>query len=526
MTGTEVHHTTDVHWHRLNPLTVWAKVIVIVAVELPTAVVILVLAALGDFLLWGALAALASVLLAGTLVTGTVLGYRYTHYGVSDERMEVRSGVLARSHRSLSRERIRTVDLATPLWTRPFGLCRVTVGTGQKTSPGDEITLSYVTTAEGDRLRRELLHQATVTSGGGTAEETDTTGTGTTALATMAPVWFGYGAAAPGPAAVSYSVILATAASLGEFVIRWMLDTYWGANVAGTGVVVTSALGVALGALLLGAVGALALHVEAWWNYRLTREPDGTLRVQRGLLNLSSVSIEERRLRGVEIRGHLPLRWFGAACVMAVASGLGSEGGGQDGKGSLVPRRSLSPEVPRARAERIAEKVLPGADIGPLTSHPRAALRRRLFRAAAAALGLTAVAFALALVTGADPVARSPVPAVPLWVAAVVLVVSAPVAGLYAWGCYRGLGHGLAGGHLAMRRGMAARSTAVLKREAVIGWTVRRSFFQRRAGLATIGATIAADEGVFHAADVDSGEGLAFADEAVPGLLAPFLERD
>jgi len=50
--------------------------------------------------------------------------------------------------------------------------------------------------------------------------------------------------------------------------------------------------------------------------------------------------------------------------------------------------------------------------------------------------------------------------------------------------------------------------------------------FQRRAGLATVLATTAAGAGAYAIRDVGTGTGLDAADDAVPGLLAPFLERD
>ncbi len=527
MTDTPIADSTVGQWHRISPLTVWASAILTGALlGLPALVTAVILAATSVPLVWAGLTLLAGALLIGALVGGDVLRYRRTTYRLTDERMEVRSGVVSRAHLSQPRDRIRSVDLSTPVWTRPLGLCQVTVGTGQSTEAGgDELKLAYVTTTEGERLRRELLHQATTTTTPEASEEAPHTAT---TLATMSPAWFGYGVASPAPAAVAFSVIAATAGSLGEFAIRWILETYWGADVApSAGAVTASLLSLVGGALVLGAVGALALHTEAWWNYRLTREPDGTLRVQRGLLNLSSVSIEERRLRGVEVNAFLPLRWFGAASVSAVASGLGSEGGGKNGQNSsLVPKRSLSPDVPRARAERIASAALPGATFGPLRAHPRAALRRRLVRAGAVVAGITAVALALTLVSSAESIAATGMPEVGLWAPAAVLLVTALVATWYARGCYHGLGHRLTSGHLVLRRGMTARSTAALNRDAVIGWTVRRSFFQRRAGLSTIGATIAADKGVFHAVDIDNSEGLALAEEAVPGLLTPFLERD
>ena len=63
-----------------------------------------------------------------------------------------------------------------------------------------------------------------------------------------------------------------------------------------------------------------------------------------------------------------------------------------------------------------------------------------------------------------------------------------------------------------------------LQRAGVIGWTVRQSYFQRRAGLITLTAITAAGEGAYHVHDADLGEALTFAEQAVPGLLTPFLE--
>jgi putative membrane protein len=64
-----------------------------------------------------------------------------------------------------------------------------------------------------------------------------------------------------------------------------------------------------------------------------------------------------------------------------------------------------------------------------------------------------------------------------------------------------------------------------LQRHGIIGWTVRQSVFQRRAGLATVRATTAAGAGAYAIRDVGTGTGLDTADVALPGLLAPFLER-
>lgn len=112
-----------------------------------------------------------------------------------------------------------------------------------------------------------------------------------------------------------------------------------------------------------------------------------------------------------------------------------------------------------------------------------------------------------------------------LWTASACAVVAVPVGVLLALDAYRSLGHTLSGGYLVTRSGSVRRSTAALRRTGVIGWTVKQSFFQRRAGLLSVTATTAAGAGAYTAHDTDASEGLAFASDAVPGLLEPFLER-
>ncbi|MDS1269697.1 PH domain-containing protein [Lipingzhangella sp. LS1_29] len=530
--------TTETHpapaWHRLSPLTVWAGVVVLVTLfGIPGLVLAVIVGIAAPSWLWGLLVVLATTLLVGSGIGFDILRYRRTQYQVTPERMELRSGVLSRAHRSLPRERIRSVDVASPIWARPFGLCRVTVGTGQSvTSGSDQLTLTCVTVADGDWLRRVLLHQddepaveeaAQRQPAGEEPAGSDLPQRGE--LARMRTPWFGYGAAAPGPAALSYSVLGGLAASTAQFPITWILDQLDIETNRASVPVGLTALALALGVLALGALVALALQVESWWGYRLTREPDRTLRVRRGLLNLSSVSVEERRLRGVRLKHYLPLRWFGAASVGAVASGLDQESGQGGQGGGLVPKSALSPEMPRAEANRVAAAALPGVDFSrQLTAHPRAALKRRLVRAGAVVLA--AVVLLAAAITIAVVATPQQLPAAIWWGAAVLVLLVAVAAVTYAVSSYRGLGYGLGTRQVYLRRGVVARATVALNRDAVIGWTVRRSPFQRRLGLATLGATTAAEAGVFHAVDVDLHGGLALADEAVPELLAPFLERD
>ena len=63
----------------------------------------------------------------------------------------------------------------------------------------------------------------------------------------------------------------------------------------------------------------------------------------------------------------------------------------------------------------------------------------------------------------------------------------------------------------------------VLQRTGVIGWNVRQSWFQRRAGLVTLVATTAAGHQAYAAIDIPEPLAIAFADTAVPDLMTPFL---
>jgi putative membrane protein len=493
-------------WRRISPLTVWADLIVLTAVIAVPAVLLTGVLAFVGALPWGLLPLPAAVVLIGLVMATEVLRYRATRYRVTAERLEMESGVLARSARSVPLERVRTVDVTAPIWARVLGLCSVTAATGSGGgAAGDLVQLSYVTADEGERLRVRLLDRADARSGGPAAE-------GGGELAALDPAWFRY-------APLSHLVpVLGVGAIGGAYSLLTWFGDQWAAGVAVA--VYEYALprlalvlpGAALVVLVSGAVAATALQVEAWWNYRLSREDDGTLRVRRGLLTAKSLSVQETRLRGAELRAYLPLRWFGSARVAAVATGMVGED-----SGSTAAKSVLSPDLPAGVAHRLAADVLAApADLftGHLAAHPRAALRRRVLRGVWAAAALTAGAVALAWA----------VPAVPGWSAAVVAAVALPGLVGYAVGAYRGLGHALLPGHLVLRRGMAARRTVALQREGIIGWRVRRSPFQRRVGLATVGATTAAGAGLYAAVDVDLASGVALAADAVPGLLDPFVE--
>ncbi|MGZ4539916.1 MAG: PH domain-containing protein, partial [Blastococcus sp.] len=62
----------------------------------------------------------------------------------------------------------------------------------------------------------------------------------------------------------------------------------------------------------------------------------------------------------------------------------------------------------------------------------------------------------------------------------------------------------------AVRSGFLVEQHAILQRRAVVGWQVRQTFFQRRAGLATAVACVGAGSGGYAAVDLGAGDVAAF----------------
>lgn len=494
-------------WDRLHPDTLKVTALTMVGVAaaagVPTGIGIASGTSLGVALAW---VLPGAALLIGAVTVYDLLRLRVTRYRVTDTRVEYESGIVFKTRRSLLRERIRSVDVTAHPLQRMFGLVRVKVGTGE-TGSGEgssserTIDLDPVARAAGDRLRQELLRRGAA-PGDGDGEPDEER------LATWEPGWVRYAPLSfltPALAAALVGVIFQVADWFGRGglpveVTGDLIDRYGAWPVFGLGVAVF---------VLIGAIGSLFLQGEAWWNHRLDREPGGTLRVQRGLLVSRSLSLEEVRIRGVEVVEPLGIRSAGAARLDVVAIGLKTQEAGSD-------LSTLVPAAPKAVTLAAAQAVIGPIGGVALTPHPRAARARRLRLAAAATLGLAVVLAVVQLLW--DP---------PAFWAGVMVVVAVLLAGWAFWGAldaYASLGHALDGEYLVARRGSVRRGTVHLRRSGIIGWRISQSIFQRRLGLVTVDATTAAGRGHYATIDADEHEGLDFAADAVPGLLEPFLE--
>ena len=293
---------------------------------------------------------------AAMIVVFGVLRWRFTQYRITPDRVELHSGWLRRQRRSVPRDRIRTVDLTARLEHRIFGLSVVKIGSATGgTGEHAGLALDAVSKAEADRLRRELLDRSPVVG-----STTPAAAPPSVELARLDWAWLRF-------APLSFSSLAGIGIVAGAL---FNLLNEAGANpgrlagdaverLARTGLAAAIGL-IAVTVLAAAVIGSLLLFAERWYGYRLTREPDGTLRVRRGLLTRRSLSVSERRLRGVEVAEPLLMRAGHGAQTKALAAGLT-----KDSQGGV-----LQPPVPRAEAHRVASAADPSPAGG---DHLRAA---------------------------------------------------------------------------------------------------------------------------------------------------------
>lgn len=491
-------------WRRLAPRTLLAGAVVLCGVAAGPALPAFLSLFSGSPHAWSAWVLTGAVLLVGGGSLADWVRLRRTRYRVEADRVDLHTGLLVVKRRSLARDRIRSVDLTADPLQRLLGLVKVRIGTGEHHDHESTLKLDLVTRAEGEHLRRTLLARPADTPA-------DPAHDGV--LATLDPRWIRYAPVSfvtPLLGGGAAWAVLQVSDWFGaqEQVIHWTVDRFQGVSPAWT---IAGLLLLAVLATAVGTLGALGLWIEMWANYRLEREPGGTLRVRRGLFTARSVTLEEKRLRGVALVEPLGVRLLRGARVDAVATGLAQH---DDDKHADL--KNLLPPAPRAVADRIGAQILRETEPptgAPLAAHPKAARNRRL---------------RWALWTGLGPAALLAAPGawltpVLLYVAAAVALVLTPLALLLAEEASRNLGHGVSGAYLVTRSGALRRTTVALQRSGVIGWTVKQSWFQRRAGVLTLSATTAAGEGAYTVYDAGESQGLRFAAEAVPDLLGPFL---
>ncbi len=459
---------------------------------------------LGEVPASGALYAIVAALLFSLL--RDIARIASTRVRVGVELVELRTGVFTTTHRSVPRDRVRTVDVRAGVLQRIAALAVVRIGTGEQSRGEDsgDLELDAVDEHVARRLQQQLLPGTDVDPSGDDATEQ---------LARLRWRWMPWSIVSWWTLALP-AILIGSLAQLARVLgVDQPLDEQAARDLASDANQFGTLLLVVVGAaafLAVGVVARCASFVETWWSFELRRDrAAGLLRARRGLFTKRTTSLQLARIRGMQLREPLLLRPWRVGSASVITTGLADRGESAERGGGT----SLGPSAPREQVESVGARVLdtPRAPTaGTLQPHPPAARRRRLVRAAGAAVGAGA---ATGIGTGRIEFG--------VLGAALVVAIAVPLALDLA----RSLGHAKLDGWLVVRSGSLLRRTSVLEVDGIVGWAGRRSYFQRRAGLLTLVAATAAGDGAYAATDAGESQAVAIALAATPDLVLPFIER-
>ncbi|HSJ73744.1 MAG TPA: PH domain-containing protein [Miltoncostaeaceae bacterium] len=434
-----------------------------------------------------------AVLVAAALTAPfAVLAWRRFTYRVADGRLEVRSGIFTRALRTIPLDRVRGVDVSAPLLHRLAGLVQVRVDDAAGGASASGLRLAAVSRGDAEALREAVLSRRPVAPEAAAAEAEGRV-LARVPLGTLAVA----GATSGRYLLVPMAALAAALNAIRDANVGWV-DDLAGRGVdlvpthpAGVAVLIVAAIALATGAAALG-----SLIVDG--GFRLTGRP-GRLVAERGLVAHRSVTIDRSRVRALEVRDSPPWRALDLAALRAVVGGVPS------GEGDARGRTTLLPAGPADEVWRLAREIDPGSHWG-LDPHPRAALSRRLVRAA----GAPAVAAVVAAVLAP-------------WQLAVALAAVAVLMVPVGLDRYRSLGNRLERGRLGLREGSLSRRHSLVVPEGVVAYRVSQSPFQRRAGLCTLTAFLGQGAGSRRALDVAPARAAGLLERLEPELVQPLL---
>jgi putative membrane protein len=457
-----------------------------------------------------------------------LLAWQRFTFSFDGEVVRVDEGVLSRNHRALDVARIQQVELDRGAVQRLFGLATLRIETAGSSSEV-EVELRVLPEPDAQALReavrasraRALAASRQRTGGAGTAVRAPaSTGAadGVPAGAGRAdvtddlvvldePVRREVGriplahvvlAAITGAQLLVFPALLAAAFQfIGEIATNAVNQAIERLVEVGLmapqelldGPGLSTAVLVAVATIVLSLATAVATGVLREANFVVTRVGDD-LHLSRGLLSTRDSVVPLRRVQLVEIQRNWARRLLGVASIR-----IHSAGGSSD-----AARRVALPLVRDTEVDRWLRELLPGvAGVPTLRAHPPMARRRAVLRSIRPALVVVGLVW-LSWVTLPDGVLA----ALPdllrdarWWVLALPVVAAA--LGVIE---HRHLAHGVSDLVVAARRGALSLTISLAPLVKVQAVTTRRSFFQRRLGLATVTARVAGPGGDVEVLDV------------------------
>jgi putative membrane protein len=299
-------------------------------------------------------------------VLGFYLSWRMHTYRINDEAVEVRSGILFRTHRKARLDRIQGIAITRPFIARLFGAARLELSVAGQDA---KVQLAYLRGSDVDRLRHDILLLASARRADEMVPEPGASGQPGTPLTASVLDAGGAGnvigrrvsellapeldpQAAPPESVVRISPLRLAGSLLASGATVWLL-------VGSIVLLVIESRGSEQGFIFLlvpafiGGVGYYARKVTRSLRFSIASTPDG-IRVGYGLLTTSNDTLPPGRIHAVEVQQPLLWRPFGWWTVRINRAGHASSGSGGE------PATTMLPVGTRADVEKVLLLLLPG----------------------------------------------------------------------------------------------------------------------------------------------------------------------
>ncbi|RWZ59522.1 hypothetical protein ELQ92_11835 [Labedella populi] len=306
------------------------------------------------------------------------LSWRMHTFRVTDEAVEVRSGVLFRTHRKAKLDRVQGVGLSKPFLPRLFGAARLDVNVAGQSA---DVKLEYLSTKPAEKLRRDVL---TLASGARLAE-------GEAPLPGAAPA----GVVSPTDGIITRHVVerandffspeLPEDQAPPESIVRIPVGRLVASTIVNEGTLVVLAV-VVVGAVMLvnGSTWVIFTLIPAvlgigsyYWTtitkslrYSIAGTPSG-VRIGFGLLSTSNDTLPPGRVHAVQLSQPLLWRPFGWWQVKINKAGLSAEAAmGGKANTTVLPVGTLRD------ATAVVQLMLEGADVDSTFDQVESAIMR------------------------------------------------------------------------------------------------------------------------------------------------------
>ena len=327
---------TDGEWHRLHPLTpllrggiAFIAILGFVLYNLRDIGIEILVGGEGgqpDPLIWLYesgyfwLAVLGVLVALVVVIVGYYLSWRMNTFRITDEVVEVRSGILFRRNRKGRLDRIQGINIARPFFARLFGAARLEVNVAGQDA---NIKLDYLGSTAADQLRVDILRLASGTrraeaaAAAGVAEKNATDADGRPIARSAAASQlietrmneFLAPELDPGLAPPESVVTMHLGRLIGSlllsgfsiFVLAFIGGIIWGVTATGSLIFLVGLL-----PALIGTSGYYISRFTRSLRYSIAGTPDG-VRIGFGLLSTSNETLPPGRIHSVQV--NQPLLW-------------------------------------------------------------------------------------------------------------------------------------------------------------------------------------------------------------------------